>query len=384
MAQYQLQIFVSLLVILGAAFVALICDFLKGNNEQLRELAIELKVRREEERRHSQTMTAQPVAAMNHAVKERLRMERIEQQRTESRERAAEAPVSKSLVNRSSREKRTPSPGALAAMERGAALAAAPRRPKSAPEVAPAPAPETAPVRFEAPVEKRMAAETPAPVVPEVIPAPKQITLVAKSAVANNNNGKKDWAALLSKKPVQKVETEQVMVNDTLLDQVVSATATQAAAAPVPAGFHENYVLSRLVQSRQPVSGLVVSIGVNMPREADGSMPQAVRDLVQSLIGTGDFACQSSNEEFLLIYPNERGASAQRRLNEIAQQLWDFQIRSMGSLSILFSWGGVEVRSESIEEAIASAAERMNETRRGRKLVTMEPRQEQQALRQAV
>ena len=59
LGQYQLQIFVSLVVILGAAFVALICDFLKGNNEQLRELTIELKVRREEEQRRSQMMTAQ-------------------------------------------------------------------------------------------------------------------------------------------------------------------------------------------------------------------------------------------------------------------------------------------------------------------------------------
>src|SRR5436190_12742146 len=54
--QYQLQIFVSLVVILGAAFVALICDFLKGNNEQLRELTVELKVRREEEQRRGQVM----------------------------------------------------------------------------------------------------------------------------------------------------------------------------------------------------------------------------------------------------------------------------------------------------------------------------------------
>src|ERR1700722_17772983 len=53
LGQYQLQIFVSLVVILGAAFVALICDFLKGNNEQLRELTIELKVRREEEQKRS-------------------------------------------------------------------------------------------------------------------------------------------------------------------------------------------------------------------------------------------------------------------------------------------------------------------------------------------
>lgn len=72
-----------------------------------------------------------------------------------------------------------------------------------------------------------------------------------------------------------------------------------------------------------------------------------------------------------MIYPQERGASAQRRLSQIAQQLWDFQLRSLGTFQILFSWGGVEVRSESIEEAIASASERMQETKRGRKLLTM-------------
>ena len=35
---YQLQIIVSVVVVLGAVFVALIVDYLKGNNEQLREL----------------------------------------------------------------------------------------------------------------------------------------------------------------------------------------------------------------------------------------------------------------------------------------------------------------------------------------------------------
>jgi hypothetical protein len=168
-----------------------------------------------------------------------------------------------------------------------------------------------------------------------------------------------------------------------LFDAVVAATSNGSSPAEVvPAGFHDNFVLSRLMQSRQPVSGLVVSIGVNTPRNADGSMPEQVRQLMESLLGPSDFACQSSEEEFLLMFPNERGASAQRRLSEIAQQLWDFQLRSMGTFSILFSWGGVEVRSESIDEAIASANERMQETRRGRKLLTMEPRGE--ALRQAV
>ena len=47
----QIQIFVSLVVVLGTAFVAFLCDFLKGNNEQLRERNIEMQVRQEEQQR---------------------------------------------------------------------------------------------------------------------------------------------------------------------------------------------------------------------------------------------------------------------------------------------------------------------------------------------
>ena len=47
----ELQIFVSLTVVLGGALIALICDYLKGNNEQLREHNIELRVRQQEHER---------------------------------------------------------------------------------------------------------------------------------------------------------------------------------------------------------------------------------------------------------------------------------------------------------------------------------------------
>src|SRR5579864_2990926 len=233
------------MVILGAAFVALICDLLKGNNEQLRELAIELKVRREEERRHSQMMNTSSLPPANRAVRERLRMEQIEQERTESRERV-EAPASRSLVNRVSREKRAPSAEALAAMKLGEQLAASPRRRKPAAEAAPAPVVESAPV-----IENPVIAGP--PVAAEPAPAPKQITLVAKSSVSissgskpasgKTTSNKKDWAALLSKN-VQRIEAaEATVVDNTLLDAVCSETATQSASSAVPAGFHENYVL---------------------------------------------------------------------------------------------------------------------------------------------
>ncbi len=61
--QYPVHIFASLVVVLGAACVALICDFLKRNNEYLRELTIELKVRHEKELRDSRVMVARKRAS---------------------------------------------------------------------------------------------------------------------------------------------------------------------------------------------------------------------------------------------------------------------------------------------------------------------------------
>jgi hypothetical protein len=388
LGQYQLQIFVGLVVVLAAAFVALICDFLKSNNEQLRELTIELKVRREEEQRHSQTMMPQTVPASAPALRERLRMERIDAMAAPGSHATAE-PAAVATVRPTGRErKRPPSADAMAAMARGAELAATPGK-------------WTAALQREREFARTQEETTRIAPAPVAQPAPaaaitKPVTLVARHSLTRDGAAKKDWGSLLARTaksthrvtqgevaPMQKDAGPVFAVRENSAMAASTLANAPAEIAAVPAGFHDGYILSRLVQSRQPVSGLVVSIGVNTPRDADGSMPEPIRKLVESLIGPGDFACQSSSEEFLLIYPNERGASAQRRLSKIAQQLWDFQLRSLGSVSILFSWGGLEVSSESIDEAIASANERMHETRRGRKLLTMEPRGGQQ-LRQAV
>ena len=349
LGQYQLQVFVSLIVILGAAFVALICDFLKGTNERLRELTIELKVRREEEQRHAQTLTAHPAMATGGAapgvvngIASGLAPEMAPETAPET---AMTAAAQRGVVKA---EKRAEQPGAarerkrpfaaeaLAAMERGAHFAASPQA-----KTRPAPAPAAAAAQ-----QGRASGH------------PKTLGVFTK----------KDWNSLLSRRP-QTVKSAEVRENP-----------VETAGVSIPKGFYDGQVLARLVKSRMPVSGLVVSIGVNTGRKTDGRVPSDVKNLIQSLIGPQDFACQSAEEEFLLIYPRENGAAAQRRLSEIAQQLWNFQLATMGAYAVVFSWGGVEVNSESMEEAIASANERMQETRRGRRLLTLEPRE----LRQAV
>ena len=246
LGQYQLQMFVSLVVILIAALVALICDFLKGNNEQLRELMIELKVRRDEQHRLVR-MLGSPDFDEDEDVE-----------------------------------------------------------------------------------------------VPLVTPAE------AAAPAATKN-----WDAVLAR----------------------GAEVAKAKPEGLPRGFHDSSILKRLIHQR--VSGLVVSIGVNTARTS--LIPSAVRGLVRSLLGPTDFACQWADDEFVLVYPGESGAAAQRRLSQISQHLWNFQLGTMGADAIVFSWGGMEVRGEVLEEAIASANERMQDTRRGRKLLMMQP-----ALKQAV
>jgi hypothetical protein len=375
---YQLQIFLSLFVVLGAAFVALVCDLLKGNNEQLRELNVELKVRREEEQKRFELLLNQKEQAQQAPA-------------------ATEAPAATAQRAQRTDRKRIVAQEALAAMERGAQMAAVPRRPRP-----PMPEPIQAPVVAEAPPVEQVvehvyehvmeqAVEAPAVAAMSAMPplsAPPPPVIAAETtepaAISKTEpTSGRDWSSLLNRKTGPAQPAAAAPSRNDLLEAVVEATGSsdpvQPAAAVLPAGFQDGFVLSRLVERRQPVSGLVVSIGVTAEEQQgeEVSSPEevstAVRTLVESLMGVEDFASQSGPDEYLLIFPSARGAAAQRRLSEVAQQLWDFQLRSMGKYSVLFSWGGVEVRSESIEEAISSATERMNETRRGRKLLSMDP-----------
>ena len=93
---------------------------------------------------------------------------------------------------------------------------------------------------------------------------------------------------------------------------------------------------------------------------------------IASLLQGEDFACQTGADEFLILCPGERGKNAQRRLNEISEGLWDFQLRGLGTFSILFSWGDAQAQDELLSDAIAAASERMHQTRRTRKTVSLD------------
>jgi len=92
---------------------------------------------------------------------------------------------------------------------------------------------------------------------------------------------------------------------------------------------------------------------------------QSVGNYIAGLLRENEFACRTAYDEFVMVCGGEQGAQSQRRLNHISERLWDFQLRGIGACSILFSWGGVQVQDRPMAEAVASATERMRQTKRG-------------------
>jgi hypothetical protein len=134
-----------------------------------------------------------------------------------------------------------------------------------------------------------------------------------------------------------------------------------------PKGVIQQSEFRKLLAGGESFSGLVVSIGVNDTdsgaQHSQGLM-HSVGAYLGELLREADFSCRADYDEFIVVCPGETGAQAQRRLSHISERLWDYQLRGMSTCSILFSWGGVLVQDQPLAEAVASAVDRMRQTRR--------------------
>ena len=163
-----------------------------------------------------------------------------------------------------------------------------------------------------------------------------------------------------------------------LIERAVQRTARKTGTDPscpapgidlqVPPGMHPFAALSQLMENRQPFTGLVISIGVtakNSRETRNEALGLPLEQFIAGLLRSSDFGCRVDSEEFVLLCPQPSAAAAQRHLSHISEQLWDYQLRGLGKSPLVFNMGGTDVHNESVADAISSARQRMNQSRRG-------------------
>ncbi len=283
----EIQIFVSLVVVLGVAFVALICDYLKGANEQLRERNIELRVRHEEREYRDGGATLH-----------------------------ASAPAKAVVDSRPAQLSTTPA---------------------SAPTVAATPAADTTPHSETASTTR---IETPPPQEPP------------------------------SSGPIERASAERA-TNVTVIP-VNTAVASSVATVAGPA------ILTRVEEEGGLFSGVAAMVAISEldahapDRSAHDDALAGMQKHLNSLVGPNDSVQRLENNEFLLLYPGQSGDGAQKRLFQLSERLWDYQLRSLGNVNLSFSWGGLEVSSMTLEEVTTAARDRMYQSRRTRSIAALD------------
>jgi len=143
----------------------------------------------------------------------------------------------------------------------------------------------------------------------------------------------------------------------------------------LPAGLHDHIVLERALSTGKPFTGLAISVGVNDVEgrtSRNGDLMQSVAFFVRGLLEETEFACRANEDEFLILCPGLEGGAAQSRMKRVAEQLWDYQLRGVSTWSLLFSWGAADVHLKRLSEAVAMATEQMCQTRRGRRMVSVD------------
>lgn len=150
-------------------------------------------------------------------------------------------------------------------------------------------------------------------------------------------------------------------------DEPASIELSAGDSPSMPTGLCERPLLEPFFEADPAFTGLVVLVGIAKSRASRHDHP--AEPFVEELLGPADFACRHGEDEFLIVCPGLRDANAQRHLNEISERLWNFQLRGQGSFSVLFSWGGIGAENEPLSHAIASATERMQQTKRSRVLL---------------
>ena len=362
----DIKVVLSLLAILSAAGIALFCDYRRGRDARMREAMVELKVRQVE----TEALVAKAPEGTPRPLSRVSRQYPVKPQPQAggSPDVPSDAPAEISSGRRTRRRQPAPEPLIVEEVPEGRETEMASNKSLSEWLI------QRAVARAAGKVEaENRTMENPPPDETSSEPQPPREPEKPSQAVRPESKVKVVvdeflWESLLT--PPAELDPKPQPKGKLAVVEMVTGARKEAIEISIPAGFHDSATLSKVLVESGKFSGLVVVIGVG---QADSRLPQdpeifaAVRGVLEGLLGQRDFGCRTGEDEFLIICPGESGMEAQRRLNFLSESLWDYQLQTLGTFSIFFSLGSVDVLDESLQDAILSARERMAETRRSRK-----------------
>ena len=139
-------------------------------------------------------------------------------------------------------------------------------------------------------------------------------------------------------------------------------------------GLFNQAALSRRMENPDEFQGVVAVCDMDNFKEINDRHGHLVGDeilrnignLLQSSIRHEDEAFRWGGDEFVVLFRNQRGEVAQKRMTEIEARLRDFRVRGFGVLPISFSWGTAETHGRSLREAVDEADRNMYALKRTR------------------
>jgi GGDEF domain-containing protein len=149
------------------------------------------------------------------------------------------------------------------------------------------------------------------------------------------------------------------------------------AALRVPRGIQDRTVFDELVSQSAHFNGAVFLIGVMgfehlVAEHGHPAVAQAIAEATSyfdGLLNTDGFGCWVEDSAFVMILPATSAEQARLVATHTAEGLWDYQLRSLGSLPLIFHWGSAEASNDSLGDAVERAREQMLESGRARKQV---------------
>ena len=383
---FEIQIMFCVLILLGLLSVALVVDYLKGMNEKLRERHIDLLSRHE--------------TVVNRVEDDNARLLRALAEQSKAFREMTKRPI---VVSTFSNQNQAPALSSEPVAQITSAPLTVPMVEIPKMEIQASLAPHSTAYSTVAdskasrheeqeealPPKARQAVEAQLPqnvirirLTPEEAHRPLEALQSADFQLGEKAAVEPDFDTFMEKlvtefesSPVREERADGI---EALAQMVESQNSPAGVAQPnlaVPHGNHPSAVLNQLLDRKELLSGLVVSIGMNdylqldeiLGHEAAGKLLNSVEILMESVAGENGFCSRRSDDEFVLIYPELNGAQAQQRLSEISEQLWDYQLQTLKTYSVVFSWGASEAQKQPLTEALSTASEHMAETRNSRK-----------------